>query len=66
MQKKDFKLENSIYDEAMLKIAIKDFEWFDIKYSKSVLTIFWNSTEEIEEIFNELMNYTLWIQNETI
>lgn len=66
MQKKDFKLENKIYDEDILKIAIKDFEWFEIKYSKSILTISWNSNEEIEQIFNELMNYTLWIQNETI
>ena len=66
MLKKDFKIENNIYNEEIIKNAIIDFKWFNIKYLKSILKISWNSDIEIEQIFNEFMNYVLWVQNETI
>jgi hypothetical protein len=66
MQKKDFLLENRIYCEDIIKLSISDFSDFDIRFSESILTITWNSTEEIEEIFNEFMNYVIWMQNEII
>lgn len=66
MLKKTFKLEKTIYSEDFIKSAIKDFTGFVISYEKWQLTISGENSEEIDEIFNELMNYILWIYNESI
>jgi hypothetical protein len=40
MKKISFKIENKIYKEKIIKLAIKDFKDFNIKYNKSILEIF--------------------------
>ena len=66
MQKKEFQIENSIYDESSIKKSIEDFDWFDISYIEGKLSISWDNENEIDEVFNEFMNYVLWMQNEII
>jgi hypothetical protein len=66
MQKKDFQLENNIYPGNVIGESISAFAWFDIAFEKWILTISWNDGNEIEETFNEFMNYVLWIYNEAI
>lgn len=55
-----------MYQDATIKSAIQDFADFDIAYSAWVLTISAGSNDEIDEIFNEFMNYVVWVYNESI
>ncbi len=58
--KKDFTVDFWIYNEEILKQAISDFsEVGEIELRKNVITISGEIDSEIEEIFNELMNYIL-------
>lgn len=62
---KNFTIDKEIYDENILKIAISDFsENFEIFLEKNELKILWENEEEINEIFNELLNYYIWLFNQ--
>lgn len=63
--KKEFKINEEIYSEENIKQAILDFEDISkIWYNNEQLEINWNTEIEIEEIFNEFMNYVIWLNNE--
>ena len=62
---KEFKINNEIYFEDIVNQAISDFkEVWEIKYNDGMLEINWDSESEIDEIFNEFMNYIIWLINE--
>lgn len=65
MQNKNFKIDNLIYSKEYINRTCKDFEevW-KIIYKDWILNIYWESEEEIENIFNEFMNYIIWLINE--
>jgi len=63
--KKEFEINIDIYPEDIVKQAISDFkEVWKIKYVNKSLEIYWDNENEINEIFNELMNYIIWLINE--
>jgi hypothetical protein len=63
--KKEFNISSEIYSEDKITKAIEDFiEVWDINFNNWNLIISWDSNEEIEEIFNEFMNYLVWLINE--
>lgn len=63
--KKEFKIDSEIYSDDIIKKAISDFiEVSDIKHNNLILEINWDSDSEIEEIFNEFMNYCIHLINE--
>lgn len=63
--KKIFNINNTIYSDDILKQAIIDFEDVsEIKYNNEKLEINWENDVEIDEIFNEFMNYVIWLINE--
>lgn len=65
MQKKCFKIEDSFYPENIIAQAIKDFkEISNISLNDWQLEIESETLEEIDEIFNEFMNYVIWLYNE--
>ena len=58
-----FNIDINLYDEIKLLEAIKDFsDVWKIKLENSVLSIYWDSKNEIQEIFNELMNYVISLE----
>ena len=58
--KKEFTIDLDIYSEELLRQAVSDFsEVWEIILDKNVLTLSWESEIEIEEVFNELMNYVI-------
>lgn len=58
--KKEFKIDSEIYSDDLIKEAISDFqEVAKIEQKNNLLIIEGNSNEEIEETFNELMNYII-------
>ncbi len=58
--KKIFEIDFLIYSEEDVKQAVWDFsDVWEITLNKSILEISWENNVEIEEIFNELMNYVL-------
>lgn len=62
---KIFTIETEIYNEEVLKNAISDFsENFEILFEGNFLKIFGENEAEIDEIFNELMNYYIWLANQ--
>ncbi|ATU05388.1 hypothetical protein BKN14_02960 [Candidatus Gracilibacteria bacterium HOT-871] len=62
---KIFKIEKEIYDKDILKKAIIDFEEVTkIFLEENNLIISGDTEEEIEEIFNELMNYYIGLFNQ--
>ncbi len=66
MLKNNFKIENSLYSKKLIQSAIEDFSDFSISFDAWILLIEADTPEEIQEIFNEFMNYVLWKYNETI
>jgi len=63
--KKKFEINTSLYSENLIKDAIIDFEeYIKIEYNNWILSINWESNEDIDEIFNEFMNYIIWLYNE--
>lgn len=65
MLKKNFKVNNSIYPTWIINIAIKDFsEVTTIKFKNWVIEISWEDNKFIDEVFNEFMNYVIWLYNE--
>lgn len=66
MQKKSFKIDSSIYSEDAIILSIEEFQDFwDIIYKSNELSIL-SKDDNIDEIFNEFMNYVIWIQCELI
>jgi hypothetical protein len=58
--KKSFKIDSGIYSEEKIQQAISDFkEVANISFINSTISIESNTKEDIEEIFNELMNYII-------
>lgn len=63
--KENFEIDTSIYGFDFLSQSIRDFsEYSDIVLNWNTLTISWDTKEEIEEVFNELMNYCVWLINQ--
>jgi len=63
--KKDYKIDNEIYKQDIIKQAIIDFsDVAKIKYNEWNLIIQWENKLEIDEIFNEFSNYIIWLYNE--
>ncbi len=63
--KKTFNIQKNIYKIKNIKQAIKDFEEVaKIKYNISLeeLIVEWEENKEIEEVFNELMNYIISLE----
>lgn len=62
---KIFKLEDEIYNKNILEKAILDFsEVSEIFLQENELKILWENESEINEIFNEFMNYCIWLFNQ--
>ncbi|MDD3646551.1 MAG: hypothetical protein PHH06_04025 [Candidatus Gracilibacteria bacterium] len=67
MQKKYFKIEDSIYYTDMVLQAIEDFkEVSNISLDNGQISIEGETLEDVEEIFNELMNYVIGLYNQSI
>jgi len=63
--KKEFKINSELYSEEKINEAIAAFsEIWNIVFFDWKISISWNNMEEINEIFNELMNYIIWLINE--
>ncbi len=63
MQKKSFKIDNNIYSEDIISQAVLDFsEIANIIFSDWFLNI--ESDWDVDEIFNEFMNYSIALHNE--
>ena len=71
--KKEFEISTELYPEDVVKQAISDFSEVFKPHTNPLLIgegtikkfiIEWNSEKEIEEVFNELMNYIVWLINE--
>lgn len=61
---KEFELSFDIYDKSFVKQAIVDFaDVSKIELHWTDLIIIWDDLEEIDEIFNEFMNYVIWLSN---
>lgn len=67
MLKQSFKIDSNIYKEDLINTAIKDFlEIAKISYDNWNLVIVADEDSDISEIFNEFMNYVIWLNNELI
>jgi len=65
IMEKIYKIHSEIYPEEKIKEAIDDFkEVWRIALENNKIIISWESEVEIEEIFNELMNYIISLINE--
>lgn len=65
MLKKSFKVNEKLYWEKYINNSILDFKDIaKISYKKWELIIEWET--DLDEIFNELMNYVISLQNEQI
>ncbi len=63
MSKQNFEIDNNIYPEKLILLAIQDFsEIAEITYENNNLIIKSNWNEI--EIFNEFVNYVTWLYNE--
>ena len=60
-----YKINPEIYPESIILETISDFsEVSEIIYINSELEIIWDDKSEIEEVFNEFMNYLIFNINE--
>ncbi len=65
MLKKSFKINNNLYKENVILEVIDSFkEIAKIDFSENSLSIEWNNEEDVLEIFNEFMNYYIYLKNE--
>ena len=63
--KKEFKIDKEIYSKKYIKQAIIDYKDIaEINFNDWLLIINWDKNDEIIEIFNEFMNYVIWLSNE--
>lgn len=62
---KSFEVDKYFYPVDLISIWIDDFsEISTISFSNNILTIEWNNEDEINNIFNEFINYITWLINE--
>jgi hypothetical protein len=62
---KQYKIDSDIYLQNNIIETISDFsEVSDISYNNWKLNIVWDNESEIEEVFNEFMNYLISNINE--
>ncbi len=62
---KQYKIDGDIYSNEIINDAISSFSWVaDIKYENNMISISASNTSEVEEIFNEFMNYCIHLINE--
>lgn len=62
---KSFEVDKYFYPVDLISIWIDDFsEISTISFSNNLLTIEWNNEDEINNIFNEFINYITWLINE--
>ena len=60
-----FEINTELYSENIINQAIKDFKDIsNIEINNNNLSIEWDNEKEITEIFNEFINYVIWIYNE--
>lgn len=60
--KKEFKIDSEIYSDEKINTAILDFEDVaNINFTGSTISIEWDNSDNIEEVFNELMNYIIYL-----
>lgn len=60
-----FEIDKEIYSKKDIKQAILDFnDVSEITFDDWILTIKWENDAEINIIFNEFMNYIIWLFNE--
>ncbi|EKE26860.1 MAG: hypothetical protein ACD_4C00136G0020 [uncultured bacterium (gcode 4)] len=55
-----YNIWKEIYDEKNIKKILKVFSLFNIIFDDWILEIEWNSKKEIDEIFNEFLNYYIY------
>lgn len=63
--KKDYIISKKIYSKDKIKeaiIAFKDVSKIEYKIKDSSLIIEWENKNEIEDIFNEFMNYIIYLE----
>ncbi len=62
---KNFEISTYFYPSEIINQAIIDFnEVTQISIQDNILTISWNDENEINNIFNEFINYVIWLINE--
>lgn len=61
--KKEYKINTEIYKEDIINQWIIDFEEVSVIIYKNNEIII-NSEEDSDEIFNEFMNYLIWLIND--
>jgi len=60
---KIFKIDGAIYNKKFIKQWIFDFkEYGEIQFKNGDIIIFWEKESEIENIFNEFMNYIIALE----
>jgi hypothetical protein len=61
MQKKSFKINSELYSNEVMSEAVTDFNeyWFKVSYNNEEVII--ETDENVDEVFAELMNYSLSI-----
>ncbi len=62
---KSFEIDSNIYSSSSIKQAISDFEdiaLLSFKWWK--LSISWEDDSSVQEVFNEFMNYVIWLSVE--
>ncbi len=59
-----FEIDTDIYNSDFIIQSMDDFsEYANIEYNNWELKIFWENKWDILEIYNEFMNYVIWIIN---
>lgn len=62
---KSFEVDKYFYPAYLISIWIDDFaEVSVISFDNDILIIEWNNEEDIDNIFNEFINYVTWLINE--
>lgn len=57
---KEFTVSSDIYSDSVIQQAVDDFaDVTKILFRNNAIQISWDTEEYIDEVFNELMNYTL-------
>ncbi len=65
MWNQSFKIDNTIYSNEIISRWMEDFKNIaKMSYDNWEMNL--ESEEDTEEIFNEFMNYILWIYNEWV
>ncbi len=63
MEKK-YLIDLEIYNSDIINTAVQDYsEFFNISFAWNTLNVFSDENFSEEEIFNEFMNYVIWLTN---